>query len=207
MTNTGALGTYGVGIIAAIRNLVSPGVSFTGFERRAIAEAARAAEAGAWVEAATAPLRSPAAEVAVLVATNSQSIREAHVDKWERVGLSRAAYAEIIGVVSSLRAIDTFAFGLGIRQPGLPEPQAGNATGELAPGSKLRTGFVPVPQLLSPSRVLSALPADHRAQDALSDTLYLSNAAMEDLEIVKDLDRAQLELVAARTSFLNDCFW
>lgn len=47
--------------------------------------------------------------------------------------------------------------------------------------------------------------------DAMFDVhgaLYLTIQEMGDLEIVRDgLERAQMELVAARTSMLNDCFY
>ena len=50
-------------------------------------------------------------------------------------------------------------------------------------------------------------PAEIAAMFALHGVLYLSLEEMMDLEVVKGLTRAQMELLAARTSLLNDCFY
>jgi len=199
------LGQYTPGISRALANLASAGASFTGAERLTIAQVARDGAAG--VLGTYDALSTVVVEAASTVATASSSIDLSVVEGWEAQGLERVSYAELIGIVGRIRAIDTFSYGLGVAAPHLPSPTPGRPTGAIANDSRVRTGFVPVPRLLSPSRVVSALPADHAAQDDLSDTLYLSSAAMDDLTVVKDLDRAQMELVAARTSYVNDCHW
>jgi hypothetical protein len=53
----------------------------------------------------------------------------------------------------------------------------------------------------------SAVQQEFDAWDDLHSQLYLSMEEMRDTSIVKDLHRAQIELLAARTSNYNDCFY
>jgi hypothetical protein len=48
---------------------------------------------------------------------------------------------------------------------------------------------------------------EHDALHELHSSFYISLPEMRNLELVKDLHRSQLELLAARTSFVNDCFY
>ena len=54
---------------------------------------------------------------------------------------------------------------------------------------------------------LSGVSVEDRAQEQLHDALYLSYQEMGDLGIDKVLSRSQMELLAARTSLINDCFF
>lgn len=66
-------------------------------------------------------------------------------------------------------------------------------------------GWVPTVGAIGPPSALSAVPAEAAAQEALHGVLYLSYADMADQRAERGLTRAQMELVAARVSWLNDC--
>jgi hypothetical protein len=56
---------------------------------------------------------------------------------------------------------------------------------------------------------LNALPNEKAAKDAMSKEWYLTDEFVHKYNIDpgRELTRAQMELVAARTSFLNECFF
>ncbi len=54
---------------------------------------------------------------------------------------------------------------------------------------------------------ISAVPAEAAAQETLHGALYLSYPDMADLHAERGLTRAQMEFVAARVSYLNDCLF
>ena len=54
---------------------------------------------------------------------------------------------------------------------------------------------------------LSAVPAEQAALEALHGSAYLTFQQMQDPAYVRGLSRAQMELVAARTSAINECFY
>ena len=54
---------------------------------------------------------------------------------------------------------------------------------------------------------LSAVTAEDRAQEQLHGALYLSYFEMGNFGIEKGLNRPQMELLAARTSLVNDCYF
>jgi hypothetical protein len=56
-------------------------------------------------------------------------------------------------------------------------------------------------------RALSLVPAEVRAWTGVSQAQYLSPERMVRFERFRALDRAQIELVAARVSALNECFY
>ena len=54
---------------------------------------------------------------------------------------------------------------------------------------------------------LSAVPAEMAALEALHGPAYLAYDEMQDPAHTRGLTRAQMELVAARTSAINECFY
>ena len=77
------------------------------------------------------------------------------------------------------------------------------------PRGPLITGrsFLPMVAQVSIPQTLSLVRAESRAWQRLADALYMSFVEMEDLDFRRHLHRSQIELVAARTSFLNNCFY
>ena len=56
-------------------------------------------------------------------------------------------------------------------------------------------------------QTLSLVRAESQAWQQLADALYMSFLEMEYLDFRRHLHRSQMELVAARTSLRNDCFY
>jgi hypothetical protein len=60
---------------------------------------------------------------------------------------------------------------------------------------------------IGPPTALSSVRREAADQEALHEVLYLSYSGMGDLDADRGLHRTQMELVAARVSLLNDCFF
>jgi len=197
--------SYTEGLERERHRLAGAGVWWTGPERVAIAAQARAARNNS-----TAPdggLPEAAVEAAIRLSADPH-VDLAWVEELERRGLDRPAYVEILGVVSRLNAIDTFCFGIGHDFRPLPEPHIdGVPTRAVVADAEMNGAFVPTVGVPFPPTALSAVPPENEALVDLHGVLYLSMFEMGDHEIVKDLTRVQIELIAARTSLLNDCFY
>ena len=139
-------------------------------------------------------------------------------------------YVELVGVLVAARSIDAFHEALGLDLEPLPRPEAGEPSGyvpqeadftgawvpvlngeALAPQdadiyAELPSGYIPVPNVLS---AMSLVPDAVRMLFRLSAVQYLDMpgfARFADLP-GRILSRSQVELVAARVSALNDCFY
>ena len=183
--------------------LAAAGTWWTGAERIAVAATARAARDGLDRPGG---LPDPAAEATERLSIEAHLVSAEWLDDLERRGLERVAYVEVLGVVSRIRAVDTALFGLGQPERPLPVPSPGEPTHE-ATDAQIDGGFVPTVGRAGPPNALSAVPDEHDALHDLHGAMYLSLEEMRDLRIERGLGRAQMELVAARTSLLNDCFF
>lgn len=187
------------------QRLASAGTIWTGAERLAIADDARRAQAG---EEPSGLLPTPIEEATRRVAVDAAGIRGTDVAGWEAAGLDPFGFVEIIGIVSRLAAIDVTSFGLGRPLPSLPEAIDGQPSKEIADAAKITTGWAPTVGPASAPSALSALPAEHDAMFDLHGVLYASMDQMFDLQLSRNgLSRPQIELVAGRTSHLNECFY
>ena len=132
-------------------------------------------------------------------------------------------YVELVGVVTMVAGVDFFARALGL--PPFPLPAAGpgepsryrpaSATPDaawvpmIAPGdatgaeADLYEGAF-VPNIM---RALSLVPAEVRMLQRMSGAHYLPVDRIPDPNARRTLDRMQMELVAARVSALNQCFY
>lgn len=136
-------------------------------------------------------------------------IRRDTVDGWTAGGLDETGYVELVGIVSRLTAVDSFHRAMGLPLEPLPRPEPGEGSGAGLPSGAKRTRRSHAPTVGPPTipSVLSAVPAENQAWMDLADAMYLTFAEMESPDIVKDLHRRQIEVVAARTSLLNECFF
>ena len=164
-------------------------------------------------------------EVIHRVTTDSARLTKSWFDGIMQQGLSVEQYVEIIGTLVSVFAIDEFCRGLGLPLNELPEPQPGepsryrpaNAAYDRAwvPILPIRLGAGPDADLWKGEmrgyviRALSLVPDEVRT---LIDSLkvhYLNNE--EIWNVTKSpqgtLTRPQTEVVAARVSALNGCFY
>jgi len=121
--------------------------------------------------------------------------------------LGSSPYVELVGVVSRTAAIDAFHRAMGLALPQLPEPIRGDPTGIDDPSARTGPAWVPMVGGASIVHALSAVPPEAAAQEDMHGPLYLTYEQMGDLQFARGLSRPQMELVAARTSALNDCFY
>lgn len=187
-------------------SVAAPGSFFTGPERLAIARMARAAR-GHEVEAR--PMSVVVTDATRRIAAEAMSIRPEMIEVWSVGGLDRLAYVELVSVVARVVAIDAYLYGLGLPLVPLPEPLPGEPDPVIDESAVISTGWVPTVGPAKATASLSALPREAAMAEALSDALYLTYAGVADLkhDPQRPLTRPQMELVASRTSWLNECFY
>ena len=190
----------------ALNQIAQPGSWWSGEERTAIARIARDALRGALVPADD--LSPVVVEAADSVAVAASEITPDWLADLRERGLGPLAMVELIGLVSRISAIDTFARAVGSPLPPLAHPRPGAPTGEQEPAAAVTTGWLPTKGPAGAPNALSAVPTEHEAMHDLHGGYYLTLAQMADRQISIDgFGRAQMELAAARTSYLNDCFY
>ena len=138
--------------------------------------------------------------------------------------LEMPAYVETVGVSALVTGVDFFARSLGVPREPLPEPQPGTSSRRLPAGAQPGTAWVPMvapedatgpeadlygeaPVIPNIVRALSLVPAEVRALRRCNDAHYVPLPRLSDPSARRALDRAQMELVAARVSALNECFY
>jgi hypothetical protein len=138
-------------------------------------------------------------------------------------GLDVPRYVELVGVTSLTSGMDYFTRALGSRPFPLPTPFSGPPSQHRPTGAKTGTGWVPmiapedaveaesdlyvgsfVPNIV---RALSLVPDEVRALRVSSAAHYLPVVKTDDGSAPRAIDRTQIELVAARVSALNQCFY
>ena len=196
-----------------------PGTWWTGPERVAIAALARAERIQRneppWSrnrgEPGT-PLPAQAIEAARKIGADPT-----HLDRdWAKgtiAELGDAHYVELASVVVTTVAADAFCEAMGIDHEPLPEPEAGEPTGERPDGMGDIGAWVPVQVVdwrrANVARALSLVPEGVRTFFRMVAAMY-SGTATDFEKMVWDhrpLARPQVELLAARVSALNQCFY
>jgi len=140
-------------------------------------------------------------------------------------GLSDAGYVEVVGVLTTVISIDDVHRGLGLDLEPLPAPEAREPTRQRPTGATDEGSWVEtVPaDALDPEdaeiyggrpfaanviRALSLVPDAVRMLEVLHGAHYLSFDEMQMMTgLERTLSRPQLELVAARVSAVNECFY
>ncbi len=196
---------------ATWEELGSPGAGLTAQQRVAVAAHARRARTSpagdSDPDTADAGLPPAAVETARRVAAAPQEIRQPWVESTIDADLGAARYVEIVGVVSRVVAIDTFTDALGLGLEPLPTPRPGDPTGATAAGARLGAAWVPMVGATSITQALSLVPTENAALERFHGPMYLAFEEMADPVIARALTRPQMELVAARTSAVNECFY
>ena len=195
--------------------IAKAGSFWTGKERVQIAEQARAAR----LQRSDLPfnrsypksnLSDSALEVARTIAADAKKINP----KWanEQIKLIKGGpYIEIASIVVTVTAIDAFSEALGRTHETLPRPQAGEPTREQNPSVAHIGGYVPMMepwQGPNVARAFSLIPAANALFMSNVQQMYASNGGGFS-EMVWDgpLSRPQAELLAARVSSVNECFY
>ena len=203
--------------------IASPGRWWNGIERIEIARVGRAARD---FKAAASDILPEAAVYAIqkLVADNANLNRDWYEEIVAAEGMSEDRYVELVAVVVHALSIDEFHRALGLELEPLPDPILGEPTRHRPPQATQRATWPPiVPKSgLNPedamfygplewgANVISALsliPENVRWLHDLSEGHYLSFAEMRMPDPLRSISRPQIELIAARVSVLNECFY
>lgn len=182
-----------------------PGARWTGAQRVEILEAARDTPSGAIETGATLPpaARDAACRIAMEPAGTTERWVSAVVD-----AIGEPEYVELAGVVARVAAVDTFCRLLGLDPPAPPDPVPGEITNEPVPVNARRNRTWV--RMVTPNAplVLGAVPSAETAVNDLCDRLYMPPHQIGDHEFRRGrLDRPRMELVAATTSVVNECFY
>ena len=207
---------------AALAHWASPGTWWTGEEKLAIVEETRRAiDADAfppWVAPSAMEGVIPEGHRLPTVAIDAIWRLAVHpgslTQEWYRgvltEGLDPERYVELVSIVATVNGVDRFARALSLPLLELPAPSAGEPTRE-RPDAEVRRHWVPTVQMRGPNvlKALSLVPAEVGLRDAISAAQYVPpGALLGDLTCGRGrLDRLQIELVAARTSMVNECFY
>ena len=185
-------------------NLVGPGAVWTGPERLAIVAEARRARNQ---EAPGSALSGAATEAARLLAADPAAARRGWVEGIVAAGLGYEGYVELLGVVSRLVAVDTLSEALGLGVEPLPESVSGEPSGEVSAQARPGKGWVPMVGGTSITQALSLIPSENAELERFHGPMYLTFDQMSDPTFTRGLTRPQMELVASRTSAINECFF
>ena len=224
----------------AWQRLGAPGTWLTGQQRVAVAAEVRAAPACARchrLAAALSPFSEPDGKHIVVTSLPDTWIDVIHrvrndaarlTDAWyKRViadGLRPQEYVEIVGVLATVVAVDSFCDALSIDRHALPEPIPGEPP-RVFPANA-RAGLARVPTLAPEDvtdaeadlykglsganihRALSLVPAEVLGFFDIDSVMYLPDRQLRDFaHEPRAISHAQIEFVAARVSALNNCFY
>ena len=219
---------------AELASFAAPGSWLSGEERLACVEAARAARSGAGLQreipgTGTAPadvLPDASLELISQLAVRPREMTREHFTAARARGMSAGEYVETVSLVSRIVNVDVFARGVGAAPPVLPDAVDGepdyDAPQAIEEGAWLPTvpagakgaqdalraygGSGPQPFIY---RALSLVPAEAMRCIIGGDTQYLPIEKFMDFGYSHHpgLSRVQVEIIAARVSALNDCFY
>ena len=159
------------------------------------------------------PIISPlVCEITRKVTSNAHEID----DKWAKEAIERIGegkYSELVSLVVNILPIDIFCLILGRPVVSLPVPKNGKP-GELIPDGLTDGGaFVPwrTENWVGPNvaRALSFVPNDNAIRMKLVESMYAGSDKFISMiwDDTEPLDRSQVEIIAARTSSINKCFY
>ncbi|MEM8766564.1 MAG: alkylhydroperoxidase-related (seleno)protein [Pseudomonadota bacterium] len=151
-------------------------------------------------------------------------------ERWVKSKLSdsftEGHYIEAVSIITCVISIDTLHRALGLPLEPLPVPEPGEPDAYRPAGAALDVAWLPMiypenltdreadiyfgaPQMGHVIRAMSLVPEAVRQLNALSTAHYLPTPEVGDMgaDGLLSLSRMQTELVAARTSIKNDCFY
>ena len=203
--------------------IANPGRWWTGAERVEIARIGRAARD---FDAIGSDILPEAAVFAIqkLVVDNANLSPEWYQEIIASEDMSEDRYVELVAVVVHSLSIDEFHRALALTLEPLPEPVGGQPAGERPAEAEQRSSWPPIvpksglnpgdEMLYGPMQwganvisALSLIPENVRWLHDLSEGHYLSFAEMRMPDPLRAISRPQIELIAARVSALNECFY
>lgn len=223
------------------QHIAAPGPGWSSAERVAIAEESRRAETCALClerKGAVSPnavqgehdrgddLPSAAIEAVHRISTDAARLTKSFYEQTLEAGISDSQWVEFVGIVSSLKSVDSFCRAMGLSVEPLPEPTSGEATGYVPEGATTGAGWAPMirekdlrepekmlyggaPQTGGVIRAMSLVPDEVSSLLRTSAPMYLTSRDVADFSASgnRAIDRMQIELLAARVSSLNECFY
>ncbi len=199
-----------------------PGTWWTAAERLGIVDATRRAEPrGIGVEAIDLTTLDPAPAGGALSPLVHEVVYRVAVDAgritadWAATAvdlLGPGPYTELVALVVQTVPVDRLCALLGRGLAPLPPPQPGDPTRQVPEGMGEGGAFVPwlVDGWDGPNvaRALSYVPADNARRLQVVITMYSGGSRFDEMVWEhRALSRPQIELVAARTSAVNECFY
>jgi len=202
--------------------IAEPGEWWTGKERIAILEEVRKdrEEDHPGVRSSLAdlsdnpsPIISPlVCEIVRKVTSNAHEID----DKWAKEAIAHIGegkYSELVSLVVNIVPIDVFCLLLGRPVVSLPVPKNGKPSELIPDGLDDGGAFVPwrTENWVGPNvaRALSFVPKDNAMRMKLVESMYAGSDKFISMiwDDKEPLDRSQVEIIAARTSSINECFY
>jgi len=126
-------------------------------------------------------------------------------------GIHPEAYVEMVGVVAQANAVDRFADALDLDRVELPLPSSSEPNRTSDVSLQVTSHWVPTAQIKGPNvlKALSAVPFENETLSILSSAQYvrLGDLLSDLVSNQNSLSRLQVEVIAARTSKLNECFY
>jgi hypothetical protein len=163
-------------------------------------------------------------EVIHRIRTDSGRLSRSWFEKRLSSGIEVETYVEIVGIVTLLAGIDCFCKAIGLAPFPLPEVIDGEPSRHRPAGTRDDVAWVPMlmpedatgpeadlypdlPMVPNIARALSLVPQQARLLQDWTASHYVDLAQLQNPMLGRDLDRVQIELVAARVSALNECFY
>jgi hypothetical protein len=147
------------------------------------------------------------------LSTDPGRLTRAWFDEIIATGVERETYVEVVSVVTTTVIIDTLHRSLGLNVPQLPQPIAGDPSGEKNAHAVDAGAWVPVmdaeqdlaetglPTVPNIARAMGLVPS----AVALFFRTFRPHYQLKDIKLT--ISQAQAEFVASRVSSLNECFY
>ena len=155
-------------------------------------------------------LSSEALETVRKIAADASKIDRAWASK-QVAALGEGSYAEMVSIVASVTAIDAFSEALGRPEEPLPSAAGGSCSQDKSKSTTDIGGYLP---MVDPwegpnvSRALSLVPTANQLFMTNVSSMYGGNGGgFNDMVWDGPLSRPQAELLAARVSSINECFY
>lgn len=171
-----------------------------------------------------ADLPAPALDAVHRIRNQANRLHEGWYQGLIADGLLEGQYVELVGVLATVIAVDEFRRALGLPVAPLPKPEPGQASQVRPIGAKQDLAWVSTlaPEDVGPDdpdlyaglsavnihRALSLVPEEVIGFFDLDTVQYLPDAVLRDFgREYRSLTHAQIELLAARLSALNQCVY
>jgi hypothetical protein len=185
-------------------HLVTSGPTLFSSERIGVIRDARRAWQGAAVPN---PESGMLGEATHWLAVDAEGITADLVSDFEARGLDRFRYLEVVGIVGLLSNIDWYLRGIGAPLPDLPDADDTSPSGRIDRDARITDSWVPMLTDAMAPHVLDALTDEGEALRDLHQPMYIAMRDIGNWTKGEVLSRVQIEYIAARTSYLNECFY